>query len=146
MIEIEASERLAASADVVWRLVGDFNAMRRWVPDVEHSTKTGDGIGAERTLLISGGARIVERLDAYDGPGRSYSYSFVAGPVPVAGYTAALSVTSLGDDECLVAWTSRIEPEGLPAEQVAHLYRELFRVGLGNLRRVIARTGGGAQG
>ena len=143
MIEVEVALRIEAPAATVWRLVGDFNATRRWVPSVEHSTKSGDGVGALRTLLISGGARIVERLDAYDGPGRSYTCGYVAGPLPVKSYATTLSVTAAGENDCVVTWSSRIEPEGLPPEQVAQLYRDLYRVGLANLERVIARAAPG---
>lgn len=140
MIEICVTERIEAAAAAVWGLVGGFNEVRRWVPSVEHSTKVGDGVGCERTLLISGGARIVERLDAYDVGGRSYTYGYVAGPVPVSSYETTLTVLADGDDACTVSWSSRIEPEGLPAEEVARLYSELYRAGMSNIKRIMAKT------
>jgi hypothetical protein len=137
MIDVTVSERIEAPADRVWNLIGDFNLVRRWVPSVEHSTKMGDGIGAERTLLISGGARIIERLDAHDDAQRITTYSYVAGPLPVKAYTTTLRVNPDGDDACTVVWSSHIEPDGLPPEQLDRLYRELYRAGIANIRRVL---------
>ena len=139
MIEVSVTERVEASAAAVWALVGDFNLVRRWMPSVEHSTKMGEGIGTERILLISGGARVIERLDALDEAARSLTYSFVAGPLPVASCATTLAVIEEGAMACTVSWSSRIEPEGLAPEEIARLYRELYRAGCANLRRLMAR-------
>ncbi len=81
MIEVSVSERIEAPAAAVWSLIGDFNNVRRWVPGVEHSTKSGEGIGAERVLNISGGAKVVERLDAHD-DGARWPWPGISQPVP----------------------------------------------------------------
>jgi len=146
VIEVSVRERIEAPAAAVWNLVGGFNQMRRWLPGVEHSTKSGEEVvGVERTLLISGGAQIVERLDTYDDEGRSYSYSFVDGPLPVTRCATTLRVDPDGEHACILSWTSRIEPEeNRPPEDVAQLYEALYRAGIGNVRRLMARTYGGA--
>ena len=147
MIEVSVTESVDAPPAAVWGLIGGFNNMRRWVPGVEHSTKVGDGVGAERVLLISGGAKIAERLDSHDDAGRSYTYSYLAGPLPVSRYTTTLRVIAEGEQACTVSWASRMEPEGLPPEEVVRLYTQLYLAGIGNIRRIMARayaTKGGA--
>jgi len=139
VIDISVSERVEAPAERVWALVGDFNLVRRWMPSVEHSTKFGSGIGAERVLLISGGARIVERLEAHDEAGRSTTYSFVEGPLPVTRCLTTIRVDPDGGQACTMVWSSRFEPDGLPPEEVARLYEALYRAAISNVRRVMVR-------
>jgi hypothetical protein len=46
-----------------------------------------------RTLSLKGGGTIVEALENWDDANRSYKYTILSGPLPVANYHSAISVT-----------------------------------------------------
>ena len=49
--------------------------------------------GKQRTLSLKSGGTIVEALENWDDANRSYSYTNLSNPPPIANYHATLSVT-----------------------------------------------------
>lgn len=103
---------LKAPADQVWDVVGDFNGLPRFVPAAVESVVDGEGVGALRTVTLPDGSKLVERLESVDPAARTYSYSIVSGPLPVAKYFATVRVTPMDLESCEVTWTGSFEPSG----------------------------------
>src|SRR6516165_776987 len=81
------SVELAAPADMVWSLIGQFNL--DWHPGVANVRLTGTGIGQLRRIETRDGREIVERLEEVDNVRRFYRYTLVAG-VPASHYTGVI--------------------------------------------------------
>ena len=90
MPKVAMEDKLAIPLEEVWKLIGGFNALPDWHPAVAKSTLE-DG-GRVRKLDLVGGGSITERLESFDENEKTYSYSIVAGPLPVANYKATLKV------------------------------------------------------
>jgi len=118
MAGISVAEDFSASADAVWKKLADFGGLSGWMPGVESCETEGEGVGAVRKVAM-GPVQVAERLEAFDEAARSFSYSIVAGPMPVQNYLATVTVREAGGG-CRVDWTARFDlPEGLTEEQIA---------------------------
>ena len=129
MAQVSMSQKLEASAEKVWELIGGFNSLPTWHPAIEKSRTEGEGGGQVRTLELTGGATIRERLDRADEDAMSYTYSILEGPLPVAGYVATLCVRDAGDGACVVEWSSEFDPDGLPEAAAVEIIESVYQAG-----------------
>src|SRR5262249_36531949 len=97
---VAESVELAAAADEVWSLIGQFNLA--WHPAVARVTLTGEGVGQLRRIETLDGNEIVERLEALDNAKRVYRYTLVAG-VPASRYAGVIEVQPTGSG-CMADW------------------------------------------
>ncbi len=132
MTKVSLSTRLGVSADEAWKLIGGFNALPDWHPAVEKSELTEEG--QTRTLHIVGGGEIVEKLEKSDDNARTYTYSIVNSPLPVANYTATIVVRE-EDGGCVVDWSSEFDAVGVEHE-ASDVINGIFQAGLDNLKKM----------
>jgi hypothetical protein len=138
MAKVQVETTLQVPAAAVWNMIGGFNELARWHPAVVKSeeVKGKSGVTIRRLMLNDGGV-IVAQLEEHDDRARTYSYSVVETPLPVAGYRARLHVRELpGGHSCKVAWTSEFEPSGAPESEAVKVIRGLYEAGFDNLRRL----------
>jgi hypothetical protein len=122
------------SADEVWKLVGQFNALPDWHPAIT-SSKLEDG-GKIRRLSLFGGGEIVERLEQIEPGDRLYRYSIVSGPLPVANYTATLRVKEGPDSKAVLEWSSEFDPSGASESDATAAVQDIYKMGFDNLRKM----------
>jgi len=137
MTKISMSTDLNVSADQVWQLVGNFNALPDWHPEVEKSQLTKKG--QERRLSLVGGGTVVERLEAMDQKSRTYSYSIVDSPLPIKNYKATIKVTGKGPGGkggCQVEWSSEFEASTGFENDVLKDLQGMYQSGFDNLKKV----------
>jgi hypothetical protein len=79
------------SADALWKKVGDFCGIAAWSPRIVKCVLSADG--KQRTLSLKSGGTMVEALENWNDANRSYSYTILSGPLPVANYHSTMSVT-----------------------------------------------------
>jgi carbon monoxide dehydrogenase subunit G len=143
-LEVTRSRDVPATPDAVWALVGDFCAIQLWHPQVERCILSGDddddGIRAQiRGLVVRGGlGTIVEVETARDEAGRSYSYSFVQGPLPVRAYNATLAVRPSGTGSTVI-WTATFDAEGMSDADARADITRVYEAGLAGIAREVAR-------
>jgi len=133
MPSVRESIRIAAPADTVWQVVRDFGAIDEYVPPIEQATLSGSGVGAERTLTLADGERVVERLDARDDDARTLRYSIVEAPLPVEAYEGVLSVEAVDESACTVTWASTFSV-GDADDEVVATFADLYTAGLEGLK------------
>lgn len=133
MPEVTCNSEITASADTVWELLGDFNGLAQWMGAIATSTLEGSGLGALRTLTLADGGVIVEKLESHDDDARTFSYSIVSGPLPVADYLSSMTVTALDDGRCTVKWTGSCTAAGASDEEVEGILDGIYSGGLQDL-------------
>lgn len=132
MASANATVDLNVSPDEVWQLIGGFGSLPDWTPNITQ-TNLSDG-GRVRHLSDPKGQTIVEKLERYDLSARSYSYSIVKGPFPVAGYLATLSVVPIaGGTGSHVEWGASFTPIGSSDKEARAIFQGIFSSGLKSL-------------
>jgi len=125
---------LGVPADKVWDLVGGFNALADWHPAIEKSEL--EGGGEVRKLSLAGGGTIVEKLEHHSDTERTYTYTITDSPLPVADYTATLTVRDEGQGST-VKWSSDFAPSGAASGQVAEVIQGIYQTGFDNLKKLL---------
>src|SRR5262245_47227778 len=129
MAQASASIELSVSAEKIWRLIGGFNSLPDWSPNILKSEAT-EG-GRVRHLATSNGVTIVERLEKFDNAAQSYSYSIVQAPFPITDYLATISVhDKAGGSGCLVDWSGTFNAKGVSDMEASKLVQGIFEDGL----------------
>ena len=116
-------------------MIGSFNGLPDWHPAVEKSETKSEGGMKIRTLHLAGGGEIVERLESADDKERTYSYSIMSSPLPVADYTATIKVRE-ADIGCTVEWSSEFTPSDAPESEAAAVVRGIYETGFENLKKM----------
>ena len=140
MASVSMSTTLPVPARTVWDAIGGFNSLAKWHPAVAKSEESKEGTATVRRLTLHGGGTIVERLDAKDDRQRTYTYSILEGPLPVAGYTAKLHVAENNDGRsCTVEWSSAFEPSGASEPEAVKVIRGIYEAGFDSLRKMFGQ-------
>lgn len=138
-MEVLVKETFSASADEIWNLLRDFGGIMKWNRDsLESVTVEGEGLGAIRTIKIPGGVSLQEKLEAFDDPGRSFSYSFTGKLVlPLEDYLASMTVVPVDDARCEVHWSSTFGPGPFTEEQAEATVVGIYRAGFDALKKTV---------
>ncbi len=140
MAKVSLSTTLPVPARTVWDAIGGFNSLAKWHPAVAKSEESKEGTATVRRLTLHGSGQIVERLEGKDDRTRTYTYSILAGPLPVKGYTARLHVEENEDGKsCKVEWSSTFEPAGASEPEAVKVIRAIYEAGFDNLRRMFGQ-------
>ena len=140
MSKVSLTTELPVPARTVWDTIGGFNALAKWHPAIAKSEETKKDGGTIRTLTLHGGGTIVERLDAKDDKSRTYSYSILEGPLPVAKYHATLKVSERSGAGCTVEWSSEFDAAGASSSEAEKVIRGVYEAGFNNLRKMFGGT------
>lgn len=141
-----------ASAETVWAVVQNF-ADATWLPMVDESVAdNGNEDGSVRTLTLSSGDKLVERLKRYDGEKMSYKYRIPDAThdvkiLPVNNYSSTLSVKASGG-KSIVTWKGAFyrgypnndPPEELNDEAAVKAVTEVYQAGLAHLKKLIEES------
>lgn len=136
MANVEVQEHVNATAAAVWELVRDFGDVSRWSAGITSCELDGEGVGAVRTIKL-GGMVIRERLEAFDEAARSFSYSIVDGPLPLAGYLSTFVVAD-AEGGAQITWSSGFEPAGMAEADATALVEGIYRQGIAGIRKALA--------
>jgi len=140
MAKVRLSTTLPVPARTVWDAIGGFNSLAKWHPAVAKSEEAKEGAATIRRLTLHGGGSIVDRLEGKDDKKRTYTYSIVAGPLPVAAYKAILHVEENKDGKsCTVEWSSAFEPSGASEPEAVKVIRGIYEAGFDSLRKMFGQ-------
>lgn len=139
MLEMNLSVEVGSSADLVWKIVGNFNGMSTWHPLVHASVLESAEGGVGRRVTIGGdraGHReLTERLVSYDASAREYAYTIIAGPVPFTDYVGRFHVVPAGAGRCTVEYRGRYQPgAGRSESEASERIRTFYEAAFDNLQ------------
>lgn len=76
MAKVERDVTIEASPDDVWRVVGDFGGISKWLDGIEASSVDGD----TRVCTMAGGGTLEEKILERDDENRRYTYTITQSP------------------------------------------------------------------
>lgn len=126
-LESNAKASSKLSADALWAKIGDFCGISKWHPAIEKCALSADG--KTRTLSLRGGGTVVEALVKMDPAARSYTYSIVNGPLPVANYTSTITVAADGAGST-VTWVGKYDAKGASDADATKTINGVYDAGL----------------
>jgi Polyketide cyclase / dehydrase and lipid transport len=135
-LDARISKDASAAAPAVWAAVGDFCGIATWHPAVakcELSNKDGK---TYRTLTLKDGAKLLEKLTAFDAAAMTYSYTIEEGPLPVANYVSTLKVVAK-DKGATIDWSGTFDAKGAPD---ADAIKTISGIYAGGIDALIAKT------
>ena len=138
MAKVHVSTVLHVPAQAVWNMIGGFNELARWHPAVVRSEESREADATIRRLTLIDGGTVTARLERHDERERSYSYTIIETPLPVAEYRAHLRVRESEDGlSCTVDWSSEFDAteDALESDTVRAI-RGVYESGFENLRRL----------
>ena len=112
--------RLKASADTVWKIIGDLSDTTIVEGLLDSIHVTGQGVGAVRAVELPGGAGTIrERIEEYSSTDRYYVYRGIdSGPLDFTNYLAVARVTPAGSDSSILSWNTVAQAVGGSEDQV----------------------------
>ena len=131
MIRVLVKEEIAAPADRLWKLVGNFGDVS-WMNGVTRSELEGQGVGMVRSLYVGDGAPVREQLEAHDEGARSIGYTITQGnPMPVTDYHATVAVVPDGPERSRLEWGCRFEANGVSEPEAKAAVEGMYGVLIG---------------
>jgi len=127
---VAESVDLAATPDVVWSLIGQFNI--DWHPLIASVRLIGQGIGQLRKIKTRDGNEVVERLEESDDRNWFYRYTLVAG-MPASHYSGVVELKPKGAG-CVAEWRVQYLANDQPDIAVKTRVSTLLKTGLQSLR------------
>jgi len=131
-----------ASADCIWRVIGDFGGACQCLFGVVGCTVERAGVGAVRTLTNADGSTIVERLESLDQAARQLSYALLT-DTPFRNCLTTMAVRRLGPAQSELEWSATSEPDGLPEGEATDLMQAALAANGPALKEFVERGGAG---
>ncbi|GAA3954743.1 SRPBCC family protein [Gordonia caeni] len=102
MATVSVEKDFPAAAEVVWSALERTGDVADWIPSLRKSWMEGD----VRHVEFADGSPARERIVALDGDRRTYTYTYVDGPLPLERYESTVRVHPAGEGACRVTWSA----------------------------------------
>ncbi|MBM7369012.1 SRPBCC family protein [Gordonia hydrophobica] len=113
MAAIEVIREFPVDADTVWGRIGDTANVADWIPAIGSSRQDGD----LRQVVFVDGEPARERIVAHDDAARTYTYSYVDGPLPLEHYESTVTVTATSAGASSVTWSAEFGAASAEVEE-----------------------------
>ena len=138
MSKVYCSAVIPAAVEDVWATVRDFNGLPEWHPMIIGSKiedgSRGDTVGAVRSVHLTDGIRLRERLLALDDLNHGVVSTIFESAMPVANYLAELRLRRVTANEHTFAeWVAQFDVADADEAVVCDTVTSLFSEGLGAL-------------
>ena len=135
-MNVVVEEAVAADADRVFEVIGNFAGLEK-NEMIADFTVTGSGVGAVRSITLANGGIIEERLEKYDVAARSFTYAIInqQTALPVAHYSATVTVKPVTAHSATIHWSGVFEPVGISEAQAETIIGGIYKGGIARTRR-----------
>lgn len=119
---VVSSVDIAAPAEAVWNIVGNFAGFPVFIPALAHIDMTGSGVRSVRKKLFKDGNVVIEQLNSRDEQTMQMTWSLIYTSLNIGNLWAAMQVEALDAHRSRAVWTIQAEPweggpEALPSFQ-----------------------------
>lgn len=112
---VVSSVDIAAPAEAVWNIVGNFAGFPVFIPALAHIDMTGSGVRSVRKKLFKDGNVVIEQLNSRDEQSMQMTWSLIYTSLNIGNLWAAMQVEALDAHRSRAVWTIQAEPwEGGP--------------------------------
>lgn len=133
MRQVRHTVEVSAPIEAVVLLVGAFDLIADFHPQVASCDADGDKVGSTRTLWLADGQEIEERL--VEELSNGYAYEGVGGSVSMARWRGRIEVDANGEGSS-VTWTLELEPaDGVDPRVLLQQSQGLLEEGLASVKR-----------
>jgi hypothetical protein len=145
VIRVYTSSVIEASADAVWALTRDFNALPKWHPAIAESriesNWPADRVGCIRNFRLRDGGVIREQLLTLSDYDYQCSYSILESPMGVANYVATLKFTPVTDgNRTFAEWSAEFDAPAAQERKLAEdIGQGVFQAGFEALKNYFGR-------
>jgi hypothetical protein len=123
-----------AAPSAVWSVIGPFCAIKDWLPPVGMCIEDGKAPSTRTLVTRDGKASFVEMQTARNEKEYSYSYAFLASPLPVTNYKSTIKVTAKGDGVSVVTWTGTYTADSGREKDAIDALRDVYEAGLASIQ------------
>lgn len=145
MAKVYRSAVIHATADKVWGLVRDFNALPKWHPAIADSAieagLPSDRVGCVRRFTLrSDGGLLREQLLALSDIDRTYTYNILISPMPVANYVATMRFTPItAGSKTFAEWWAEFDVTSGPEQATtSDIGDNVFVVGFASINKLLS--------
>ena len=140
MTHVSVRGIIPASADTVWKNIGSFRDIEKYLPLVKSSVTEGSGLGAKRTCNVvtpdGQEAKIDEQITDFDDTARSLTYELLGVvPFPFDNYKGTMKVTGTRDNTCEVEWSCTFDAKG-PEADLTKMMRDVYTSAINGLKQM----------
>jgi hypothetical protein len=145
VIRIYTSSVIDASADSVWGVIRDFNALPLWHPLIADSRiengLASDKVGCVRNFRLVDGGELREQLLTLSDHDYQCTYSILDSPMPLTNYIATLKLTPITDgNRTFAEWRAEFDCDPSQEQELADsIGQGVFQVGFDALKQRFAR-------
>jgi hypothetical protein len=129
------TKKLRVPVEAVWSAIRGVGNLDRWFPIIDSCRVEGEGVGAVRTMTLTGGGEIRDTIEEIDDSLMRLVYLRPVSPFPVSHYQGTVEVFRSYDGLGIVAWTIDFESDPAHAEGVAELVRGAIGAGIDGMER-----------
>ena len=136
MIEqINVNKILAVNVAKVWAAISNIDGLEQWFPIISSCSVSGDGVGAIRTLNLTEGGIMKDRIEEIDHQAKRFRYLRIESPFPVKSYRGTVELGNIDDNTCQLSWLVEIDIEEDQKQQFLELIRNALVDGINGLDR-----------
>jgi hypothetical protein len=145
VIRVYTSSVIDASADAVWAVIRDFNALPAWLPIVAESRiedgQPSDKVGCVRAFRMRDGGRLREQLLSLSDYDYQCVYSILESAMPLTNYVATLKLTPVTDGQRSFAeWSAEFDCDPRDERDLAQkIGQGVFQLGFDALKQRFGR-------
>jgi len=140
MTHVSVRGTINASADDVWKIVGSFREIEKYLPLVKSSVTEGSGLGAKRTCEVTTpdgqDATINEQITEFDEDARSLTYELLGiVPFPFDNYKGTVKVADAGNNTCEVEWSCTFDAKA-PEADLTKMMTDVYNSAINGLKQM----------
>lgn len=129
------TKKLNVPVDVIWKAIREIGRLDVWFPIIATCQVYGEGVGAERHMILTGGGEIRDFVEEIDDGNRKLVYLRPVSPFPVTYYKGTVEVFESYDGLGVVGWTIDFESKPEDAASVAELVRSAISDGIDGMEK-----------
>ena len=135
-MKIAGDITIARPPEQVWAILGDLDAVTRWVPGITSARME----GMRRICTLEDGGEIHEEISDFSEEQRRYRYEQNVHPLGFRRSKGTLAVAAKGDGSA-VAWNAEVVfADRTQQEQIVPMLKEGYAAALANLKEVVERS------
>jgi hypothetical protein len=128
------SIEVSGAPSAVWSVIGSFCAIKDWLPPVGTCIEDGKSPPTRTLVTKDGKASFVETQTARNEKEYSYSYAFLASPLPFTNYKSTIKVTAKGDGVSVVTWSGAYTPDAGKEKDASDALSGVYEAGLAGIQ------------